>query len=404
MSGGVSAETAHWEAAVLPDAVKEDLLTDWIPDAVGGLGVDWRVAPPPGPECHRSLRVATLEGWREVPQASMEFRAWAQAHIADSIVAAELMLNPQVFGYRDALTPYRTEWQRLQARRGNLERTHPVAVHIDVEKFFASVQIERLESVVPPQAAEVMRFADGNYGSPLLPGHRWARRVANLVLSPVDSAIPTPFVRWQDDYWIYARSVDEARVAEEVALESLQGLGLRARRKTDPSDRVSALHESVLGGRALLEDARSTSHARALKLALRLMHEERDAHALPYLAGLANEQPVLVPRIAMYLGSFMSLPEGQRAFNDLLGSASLWVTARLVAAACQSPQGEAAVPGTTLDELSQSAHPAIRGLAARVQRRMGLAMVPSTPRIDAVLRTASQATIDSHPPIVETTL
>lgn len=388
-----------WQRSELSQALAEDLQTDWVPDAVAGLGL---LPSEEVPEAGTgTLTVAVRDGERSMPLSTLEFRSWAQLEVDSALGALEERLCNQVFGYRDASTTYRHEWGRLQARLHRWRTDGRKLARFDIHRFFESVRIDSFADSLPAPIVSTMRRSEDLHATPLLPGHRWARRIANVLLSPVDLRLSHPFVRWQDDYWLAADSDEELTAAANALHAALATVGLRARRVPD---RPLQVRSRATAPAARLTAARASGDLAQMKLALRVLAEQRDPTALSQVTDIANLYPALLPRIAMYLARLQDRAESVALLADMLGEANLWGRVRLIAAASANFQAAAQVGSDVLEELASQTAWSVRGLAARVQRMQGRTRVSAGPRLDALLADLSDRELITYSPIVNTTL
>lgn len=217
----------------IPDWLRADLATQWVPDAVGGAGATDRSRA-------RDRRLVRLRvPWhmhetRVVVEVDTPWRV--DLHVAVFAgVSASTPLGPDVFGYRDDRTPYRTDYWNLQQRLSDLRSANTWMAHTDVTGFFRNFRSAALPHLeVTADAHKHLNELQSRTGELVLPGHRWARYLANLALIPIDEAVGLPFARWQDDYWIFATREADLEVALSrmaVAAEHIN-LGLSVEKTT----------------------------------------------------------------------------------------------------------------------------------------------------------------------------
>jgi hypothetical protein len=395
-SGVLVAAADRWPA------LREDLMTDWVPDAVGGAGVDpAAVEDASGPP--QVIEVATASGRPRVPLAPVGLRVRGHLAAEASLPPLEACLPSSVCGYRDAATPYRVEWQRWLGLLRGMADGGGTVLRADVRSFFTEVSTEAVRRTVPWEMAGFCDDVRRLHGQFLLPGHRWARRVANLVLAPVDDRIAVPFARWQDDYALLVPDPDGAETAAAALDHALAGVGLR---HNLGKSRVVAARELRAGAAPSAPDwsrARSDRDVPAMKRLLRAAAQGRSAG--PRLdTALVEEFPTLLPRICWLL----SIREGNPGAADLIGglvaSTDDWTAARAMAAAAGRPGLAAAVSPAHLQRHAASGLAPVRALAARLLHDRGLDWPTSLPHVDRALAASSRSGLGAFLPVVETTL
>ena len=392
----------------------EDLLTDWIPDALGGFGLDMRALssdPPPPDHPAQRLQVHTQRGTRMVPLASLEFRAWAHRTVDDVAGEYESRLHTSVCGYRDADTPYREEWRRLA---GALSERHDGHwIRVDIRNFFDSVDesCPALADTLPAQARGVMSTTRRRYGTGLLPGHRWSRRLANLALAPVDAAVTRPFVRWQDDYWLHADSAGAGAHSVEVLAKAAAELHLSIHPHDgvggDPSAEVFPDVAALTSAERAAVSAQAVADGRPplLKYLLRRLAVAGDPSLLRWLPSVVTTNPVLAPRAAMYLDACAAAGHPiAEPLGELLAARDRWIQVRLLAVVARRPDLARTVNKNILDAQAECPLVAVRALVARIQHHLGLTPVPADARTNRVLRSHTPDALTPWLPVVSTTL
>src|SRR5699024_8585475 len=98
-------------------ALWEDIKTDWIPDALGGAFLNTNSPPE---EAAETVAVPTASGLKVVPLPSVEMRAWAASQCDPFLSSQERSLDGRVFGYRDAITPYRESHAEFRIKLADL--------------------------------------------------------------------------------------------------------------------------------------------------------------------------------------------------------------------------------------------------------------------------------------------
>lgn len=398
------------------EGLREDLLTDWVPDALGGYGVEPEASHTPG----TWIDVSDGSHMRRVPIPRLEFRVWASQSVEPSLASAEVRLGPEVFGYRDATTSYRLEHARYRATLRELEGTG-IAIHLDVRDFFRSVspKVCRTAGLVDEPTYSTMVHTQRVFGTALLSGTRWSRRVGNLLLRPLDDRIreSARFVRWQDDVTAYVSTEEQGRQLVVSARQALSGLGLRLNEQKltskpaqphrtfldvagmPPSERHAQLD------RLMTSDLTSLSEAKRL---VRGFAEATDPNLLPHVYRLTRTAPGLAPRIAMYVAALadanIEIDQVAEALTHGITEHDLWVQSRLVAAACHHPALAMRVLGANPAILGPTAPSWVSDLAARCRHAAAEAFGSPSLRVTRALESHDWAALRKALPVTTTTL
>lgn len=394
----------------------EDLLTDWVPDALGGYGVE------PASDQARGTWIEVADGPRKrrVPLPTMEFRVWASQSVEPSLSSAESQLGPEVFGYRDATTSYRVEHERYRAALRALHGTG-IGVHLDVRDFFNSVRPEVLldAGLIDDATMRTMRRTQQLFGTALLTGTRWSRRIGNIALRPLDDAIRAlaPFVRWQDDVIAIASTDGHRRQIVSGARKSLADLGLQlneeklGRPPTGPPIAFPDVGRLPPTERRAQLEAVVHSNLASLAQAKRLVRgyaEAKDPMLLTHAVDLTNAAPGLAPRVAMYLAELADAGLEIELVADVLAEAALandlWVQSRFVAAACHHPALAARLVSMGPKILRPSAPGWAKDLAARCQHAAAVPFRPPSPRVRRALERYDWTGLRPSLPVVKTNL
>lgn len=394
-----------------PAGLHADLLTDWIPDAIGGADLDG--ARPLNNEFTGKLAVATRSGTKQVPVPSIEFRAWAHLQADAALTRIEPSLSRHVYGYRDSLTPYRSEWARLSNDQQQFWDAGDVCFRLDIKRFFESVDLAGIRPAIPSKVLQVMTAARDLYEQPLVPGHRWSRRASNLILQYFDGNVIDQadgrIQRWQDDYWIFAASIEEAvgiaeSLSRHLAVGGLKASSSKFGRVERQSPNAFREELTLRSAMARAEEALRHKDVAHLKYLMRWFAERAVAEPLLMFSEVTRQFPVLVPRFAAWIAASASSREASLALREGLRTSDPWELCRLAASACHGEQLARAVPMEVIDSLADSEIPAARGLAARLQRTLQIGRVAASPRIDAALTYWSESKLSATRPIVSTTL
>lgn len=350
----------------------EDMKTDWVPDVLGGFGA----AQDQLGEDLETIIVATSTGPRSVTLAPLSFRVDITGLTDEALRLVEANLPQHVCGYRDLLTPYRAEWLRAQQLSDVMSRGK-LTLRVDVEKFFSSVSADTIarRAQLPGELVQAMTICEEVFGTPLLPGHRWARRIANAVLAPVDRSISAPFVRWQDDYQIFLDSpgqskgvlAEVAAAAREIGLElnwNKSGLAPRTLATHFPDPAQMTTQERLKAFQAASEDP--VGNRPWIKRMLRAYAEVQDAAAVEVAAGLLEADPCLAPRVASYLAACLMDTKATDAVLSVIETEDdPWIVGRALAAACHSPEVCKAASLTALERWQAASPSAVSRLATR---------------------------------------
>jgi hypothetical protein len=393
-------------AAVRWPALAEDLKTEWVPDAVGGACIDPHSREPDGPP--QQIDVAMASGTRRVPLAPIAVRVRGHLAAQRHLPAIERALAPGVHGYRDADTPYRVEWARMRALLDTnaASRGGGWILRADVKSFFSEASAIAVESAAGAGMGAFCRDVERAHGQALLPGHRWARRTANVLLGTVDHAVGAPFVRWQDDYTVFVADACQAREVLERIDAGLARVGLRRNAQKTRAGPAHDLMRAVRpgAGRPVWRAAKESGDVASLKRLLREAAEGGTAMSVDGLAETGEQFPTLVPRICWLLATRAGENAAASELCRLAESDDIWTAARALAAAAAAPGLAPAVSDAALQRQAGSAVLAVRALAARLLQARGLAWPASLPHVDRLLERASPEELAACRPVVATTL
>ncbi|MFI1829684.1 hypothetical protein ACH41E_25050 [Streptomyces sp. NPDC020412] len=368
------AEAPSYEA--LRAAFGQDLATDWIPDAVGAVDV----APfllggaPSGIDAAR-LRVPLGSRTEDVPVVPVDVRARLHGLVERALCGHRV--RPEVLAYDrvdwDYRHAFRTRQQRLTELAARPEL--PLVLALDVHRLSRSLPLRALHDApwATPELSAALAALDRAAGRPLLPGHRWANRLAAAVLSPVDTVVarlaPGRWLRWGDDWHVFVHAPAEADEVREAVGRALAPLGLApSEHKTRTLPATTVLSGTARDVRGDPGDAwrrgLEQGDARALRYALpRAAPTPQISRSVP---GAVRHRPELLPRAVQYLARAVDTPEGRAAVRALLPAASPFTCARLLALAATHRALAADVPDELLTRSYASGSVALRSLATRV--------------------------------------
>ncbi|WP_096214599.1 hypothetical protein [Streptomyces sp. 2323.1] len=405
--------------SVLSTSFGHDLLTEWIPDALGATDVirdlaGGTVAVPERLDVGW-LQVPLTRRTERVPVVPPAVRAHAHLLVERSLLRQEP--RPEVFSYGSPVWDYRSAYRARQtrmremARRGDL----PLVLRLDIHRFGQSLPLHVLLDA-PWMTGELAGYLTELHratGRCLLPGHRWANRLGTAALAPIDVllAVTTPgrWLRWGDDWHVFVRDSAEAEQVRGVVEGGLEALGLwlsEDKSTTEPvNDLFAGPAHDVAGHppevwRRGIQDA----DVRALRYALARI--EPDEEVSRALASTVRTWPVLLPRAVQYLDRAVGTSAGQEAARELLETAhtNLFVAARILALAGRHQALASGVSDRLLGLAAGCEISGLRALAARVALCTGRRRLVPEPPLHLLRWTAQGADIRRNPPSVATLL
>ncbi|MEU5977415.1 hypothetical protein [Streptomyces sp. NPDC047315] len=359
-------------------AFGQDLATDWVPDAVGAVDV-WPSPVGGGPVALDVSRLRVPLGGRteDVPVVPVTTRA--HLHLLTERALCRHRVRPEVLAYDrvdwDYRRAFRTRQRRLRelAARADL----PLVLVLDVHGLSRSLPLRTLSEApwATAELAAALAALDRAAGRVLLPGHRWANRLAAAALGPVDTVVarlaPGRWLRWGDDWHVFVRTPAEAAEVREAVRGALAPLGLAPSVRKTRTLPVSALLDGAARGTA-------GDPADAWRLGL----ERGDVRALRYALPRAaptpeisrgvpcavRQWPELLPRAVEYLGRAVDAAQGRAAVRVLTADAHAdpFACGRLLALAAARREVAADVPDAVLTLAYADESVALRALAARV--------------------------------------
>ncbi|MFD8396000.1 hypothetical protein ACFV2N_44120 [Streptomyces sp. NPDC059680] len=367
----------------LSAAFGSDLLTDYVPDALGAADVRRQLA---------SGQLPTNDGPLEVGQLRVPLARRVESIPVTSCAARARMLvlteqaltvhtpRPEVFSYRSLRWQYRPAYQARQSRLRALATRQdlPLVLVLDVHRFGRSLPLDTLigKPWMTERLAEALTDLHAATGRCLLPGHRWSNRLATASLAPLDDTIaalaPDRWVRWGDDIHIFTRDQNEADDIRAAAVLALDRIGLRL--SEEKSTVIAAA--SVLAGPARFLAGRpeevwrtglEAGDVTALRYALSRTPPDRTVSLT--LVDAVRDRPVLLPRAAHYLDRAAQTPEGQAAAKRLLHTAETdaFAAARLLALTGRRPELVSEVPDGLLAVAARSGFVSLRELAFQIE-------------------------------------
>lgn len=385
----------------LSAAFDGDLLTEYVPDALGAADVRRRIAlgrplddgplddgplgdGPLGEEPFHvgQLSVPLARRAETIPVVSCAARARLLL-LTEEALAAHTP-RPEVFSYRSLGWEYRPAYQaRQQHLRALAARPGlPLVLVLDVHRFGRSLPLDTLVGApwMTERLAGALTALHGAAGRGLLPGHRWSNRLATAALAPLDVTVaalaPGRWARWGDDLHVFVRDHAEADDIRAAVVTALQGLGLRLSAEKS----TVTVPAAVLAGPARVIDGRpeevwrtglAIGDVTALRYALpRTAPDEAVSRTL---VGAVRDRPVLLPRAAHYLDRAAGTSAGRAAATELLhtAAADAFTAARLLALAGRHRDLAAEVPDALLAVAYDSGFVPLRELAFRVDVSRG---------------------------------
>lgn len=404
--------------SALPAAFDGDLLTDYVPDALGAADVRHLLSigrPLDDEPLHVGrLRVPLARRVEVVPVISCAARARV-LRLAEQALSVHVP-RPEVFSYRSLSWQYRPAYQARQrhlralAARADL----PLVLFLDVHRFGQSLPLDALIQApwMTEGLANALTALHAAAGRGLLPGHRWANRLATAVLAPLDDTVaslaPGRWARWGDDLHVFVREQAEADNIRAAAANALQQLGLclSAEKSTvTPAASVLAGSARVIEGSAekIWRAGLADGDVRVLRFAL--SRTPPDDTVSRTLVSAVRDRPGLLPRAVHYLDRAAHSPLGQAAAKELLRASEpdAFAAARLLPLAARHPGLAPAVPDTLTAAGTRSEFVPLRELAFRVDALRGQQHTPPpTPRMRCWL--AQGASPHSYLPHVTTLL
>lgn len=366
----MSASSAH--AVPLTEVMAEDIRTAWVPDVAGDIDTEALLSTAPS--------VGTLGGAEtlRVPRPSsppllatlLDASARGELHRAVETLRdrVDAQLAPGVCGYRRGAEQgfaYSLEHRRFQDLSDGAAADAGWVAFADVRAFFEhctwDLVLNAVRRIAPATDLEPLaRFAEAARASGVqsLPaGYADSRMLANAVLASVDTALDLPFVRWVDDYRIFAPTRHEAEQALARLEEALHGCGLvlnEAKVRFVPAAEFGGLRgmplesvyhpdvEPAVQVRSALRSVflravqESPVNRRQLRFVLPRMAAQGDDFALDFALRCADAMPWEAPRLAGYLAAFASRPRVGEAVEERLLAAATerpWQAARFAALA-----------------------------------------------------------------------
>ncbi|MFE6775672.1 hypothetical protein [Streptomyces sp. NPDC057702] len=397
-----------------------DLLTDWIPDALGATdvlrGLAAGRAPGSGALAVEWLRVPLAHRREVVPVVSTAVRA--RLHHATERALRGVTAPPEVFSYRgpgwDYTTAFRRRGERLRDLAGRDDL--PLVLGLDVHRFGRSLPLATVlgASWMSEQLGALVSQLHAAAGHVVFSSHRWANRVGGAALAPVDATlgglVPGRWLRWADDWHVFVRDEAEADRVREAVREALAALGLTlasAKGGLRPAATVLAGPARDVAGAPSRVWRASTREddLRGMRFALpRLPPDPRASREVP---AAVRKWPALLPRAVMYLNRAVDTTDGRAAVAELLDGVGRdrYAAARLLALASRYAEVADLVPDAVLELAADDLSPVgLRELATRVAvlaRRPHLAPDP-TPRLRPWLSAGGHA--GDSPPSVDTLL
>ncbi|MFI6905330.1 hypothetical protein ACIBKY_28990 [Nonomuraea sp. NPDC050394] len=387
----------------LADGFVADLLTDWVPDAIGAVDAIRALretpAPPATPVATDEITVQMAR--RSERLAIIDVMLRARLHWLVDEALTDHLPAPGVFSYRSGHSGYHTGyWQRAaRLRELSSDQRYPLVLYADVHHFSASVSLETLlrqpwmTSVLAAELSAINVVA----GHCCLRGHLWANRLCGTVLEPLDAALEqavgSRWVRWSDDIHVFVTDDDEAQRVRQLIAEELSNQGLRlsdAKTGVGPATWPLAGPARNVAGRPAEVWRAGVEHndMRALRFALPRLGPLGDPVALRDLLAVTAAHPYLLPRAISYLDHFAETTEGVEIFHQWLERELVepWPLARLLALAIRHPALLSALPEHTVRAAAYSDVAGVRALAWRAAFEQGRVTPAPTARLSSWMR------------------
>jgi hypothetical protein len=279
---------------------------------------------------------------------------------------AQPLLAPGVFGYRYGAE---RDWHYAPAWRAFSDATALQAsdaqwvAFTDVTSFFRSTSwrmvADAISPHVTPQVMSELRGISDRFSAAglnhLPSGYSDARFLSNLVLARADQAIGIPFVRWVDDYRLFADSYEQASAALARLHDSMRLAGLEpnhSKTRIVPGGDAAAQHRNTLASvyhpdRDPPELVRRNLHRvflaavedpigrrRDLRFSLSRLAREHDPAGVDWAIESLVRLPWEAPRLVSYLANFADETRVAQAAEAALATAArkqdAWMLARLV--------------------------------------------------------------------------
>lgn len=408
---------SNTHGAALARSLVADLLTDWVPDAIGATDVLWMLRrgelPPSAPIVAPRLMVALPSHSDEVPVVDVVLRGRFHCLVDDALTGRAP--HPNVFGYRSLRADYRAAYRARTQRLRALAAEGSLILSADVHRFSASLPLSSIvrQSWMTPALAEALAELEDRAGRCLLPGHLWANRIAAAVLAPVDEALAAAvgpkWVRWADDIHVCVHDSGEADSVRELLESELGQLGLQL--SESKTQLISS--EAILDGpaRDVGGDATNawrrgvaTDDIRSMRYALPRLASGLNMSALDDLNVVTARHPSLMPRAVAYLDRFVDTRAGTHVARELLArETSPAAIGRLLALVARHPVLLPMVPERSIRTAQSSDILGLRALAWRaiLQEKNAVGSAPSQ-RLSHWARNARR--VSAQQPRVDTLL
>jgi hypothetical protein len=399
-------EASHASLALAD--LSEDRLTAWAPDVAGDADLPWLAnsATTPRTSDVTPLEVPTVGGGAmSVPVLHPSLLV--ALHVASGPIRARAdeLLGAGVIGYRHGANAgwhYAPAWRAFSNGIAELGSSHQWVAFTDVSSFFARTSWDHVLQIVADLAgidarSELAPVADRfkAAGQTTLPsGYADARFLANLVLANADKQIGVPYLRWVDDYRLFADSEREARAALARLHDAMRRAGFEpneSKTRILPGAQAASEHRNALASvyhperdssetvRANLQRvlARAVqdpvARRRDLRFALSRMRREQDPAAVGWALQALQELPWEAPRLVSYLAAFDDRSVSASADEILAAAvqrADVWLIVRLIPLVWQIGTSDRSVPAL-ISSLNQLEGTAAWGLALRLLANAG---------------------------------
>lgn len=379
-----------------------DLLTDWVPDAIGAVDAVGALGEGSTPSASpvEADEITVQMAMHSERLAIIDVMLRARLHwLVDEALTGHLP-PPGVFSYRSSYSDYHAGYWKRAARLRELstDDRYPLVLYADVHRFSASVSLEILvrQPWMTSALAKELTALHAVAGRCCLRGHIWANRLCGTVLEPLDAALERAvgprWVRWSDDIHVFVTDDDEAQQVRQLIAEELANQGLRL------SDAKTGIRSAAwpLAGPArnvagqpaeVWRLAVEHDDVRAARYALSRLGPLGDAIALRDLVAITGAHPYLLPRAIHYLDHFAETTKGMEIFHQWLErEPAPWPQARLLALAIRHPALLVTLPERTVQDAANSDVVAVRALAWRASLEQGRITPAPTKRLSSWAR------------------
>jgi hypothetical protein len=323
-----------------------DLRGEWIPDYIGARDIlavlSGGNALPENPPRADSIRVPLATRQADVWNIDPVFRA--RLHVATEVAArrAESNLSPSVYGHKGLGFDHNAEYRRRldDSEALALDASVNYVAIFDIRQFSKSVTLDMLAHApwMTTDLHGLLLQLEELTGLVLMHGNVWSSRIGNLALTRVDAEVPKPFIRWGDDYHVFARSEADANEALGHLSNASISSGFEpnsVKNKVLPvKDYLATTARDVSVGVTVDVDsyrrAVEADDVRLLRYLLPRLDPADIATTLADLDLLASRHPSLLPRIAICLDRCADRTAAVETVDRLMQQPTEWTLARLL--------------------------------------------------------------------------